>query len=249
MTTLLALLLVAAAGALLPGGGVEQRRATRVTTGRQPAAAPASSRRLPWWTLAGPLWSTVAARRESGALQAEVDALLEGLTGELRTGVDPRDALQSAARGLPRMIGVAAVAASPSADPAVALRELAMAPGGAAAEHLAVVWEVARSTGCALAPSVERLHAARRAEQRLRHEVAAALAGPRATARLLSGLPVVGVVLGSGLGADPLGFLLGTGPGRAVLVAGLALVAIGVRWTAAITCSATRDLVDPGRPA
>lgn len=59
----------------------------------------------------------------------------------------------------------------------------------------------------------------------------AALAGPRATARLLGWLPVAGLGIGASLGADPLRLLLGGGVGTVLLVLGGLLVAAGHAWT------------------
>jgi tight adherence protein B len=91
-------------------------------------------------------------------------------------------------------------------------------------------------TGCGLAEPVHRVLAAHRAEQRLRRELAAQLAGPTATARLLTALPAAGVGMGMALGAAPVDFLLG--PGRPCLLAGLALLALGMRWTRSMTRAA-----------
>ncbi|PFG39238.1 tight adherence protein B [Georgenia soli] len=63
---------------------------------------------------------------------------------------------------------------------------------------------------------------------------AVALAGPRATARLLGWLPLLGLLLGAGIGADPVGVLLGGGLGSACLLAGVALMVLGRRWVAAL---------------
>ena len=57
------------------------------------------------------------------------------------------------------------------------------------------------------------------------------LAGPRATARMLSGLPLIGIALGMLLGADPVGFLLGSPVGLGCLVTGVVLTAVGMWWT------------------
>ena len=56
-------------------------------------------------------------------------------------------------------------------------------------------------------------------------------AGPRATARLLAGLPFLGLIMAAVLGADPLAFLFGTLPGLACLLAGVGLNATGALWT------------------
>lgn len=68
----------------------------------------------------------------------------------------------------------------------------------------------------------------------------AALAGPRATARLLAWLPLAGVGLGAVLGADPVAVLLGGGPGGLCLVGGLALFLLGRRWVRLLLRDAER---------
>jgi tight adherence protein B len=58
-----------------------------------------------------------------------------------------------------------------------------------------------------------------------------ALAGPTSTARLLTALPLVGLLLGVALGVDPGSALLDGGLGSAAGLAGLALLVVGHRWT------------------
>lgn len=67
-----------------------------------------------------------------------------------------------------------------------------------------------------------------------------ALAGPVSTARMLSWLPLGGLLLGWGLGADPLATMLDGGPGTAAALAGLGLLLLGRRWTAALVAAARR---------
>ncbi|TDE89251.1 hypothetical protein EXU48_21260 [Occultella glacieicola] len=67
-----------------------------------------------------------------------------------------------------------------------------------------------------------------------------ALAGPRSTARLLAWLPLAGVLLGTALGADPVGVLLGGGVGGLCLVLGGAFLIVGRRWVAALVHRAER---------
>lgn len=67
-----------------------------------------------------------------------------------------------------------------------------------------------------------------------------ALAGPRASARLLAWLPVGGVALGTMLGADPVGVLLGGGVGGLCLIGGGLLFLAGRRWVAALVADAER---------
>ncbi|WP_371103461.1 type II secretion system F family protein, partial [Streptomyces sp. PU_AKi4] len=69
-----------------------------------------------------------------------------------------------------------------------------------------------------------------RAERDQRADLRAQLAGARATAVLLAGLPVVGLALGAALGADPLHILLHTPSGLLCLAAGGVLEGLGLWW-------------------
>ncbi|QIK84451.1 hypothetical protein [Sanguibacter sp. HDW7] len=68
----------------------------------------------------------------------------------------------------------------------------------------------------------------------------AALAGPRATARLLAWLPLLGVLVASLLGADPVSTVLGGRPGAASVIVGLGVLAAGRRWIALLVRQAER---------
>lgn len=61
------------------------------------------------------------------------------------------------------------------------------------------------------------------------------MAGARATAAILAGLPVLGVLLGQLIGAQPLRFLLGGHAGGWLLVVGTMLVCGGLLWSDRIT--------------
>jgi tight adherence protein B len=105
---------------------------------------------------------------------------------------------------------------------------------------LAVAWQVSESTGAALGPVAASLGDAVRAELRHRRSVDAELAGVRASGRLLGALPVFGLMLGTVLGAGPVGFLLTADAGRVCLVGGVLLMWSGLRWTGAIADGARR---------
>lgn len=171
--------------------------------------------------------------REHARRRLAVVGLAERFAAELEAGAEPRTALVAAARGSPELSDVAAAAAAPAGDVAAALRTLAPG-GGDAAVDLALLWEVGETSGAALAAPARRLAAGLRDDEQVRREVAAQLAGPRATAWLLAGLPLVGLAMGAALGArpwavlaSPFGLLL-AGPGALLELAGLL-------WTRTIT--------------
>jgi tight adherence protein B len=104
--------------------------------------------------------------------------------------------------------------------------------GQPAVAWLAVACDLAERAGAPVADVLRRFAAAVRADDRAAADRDAALAGPRATAALLSWLPFGGVGLGLLIGTDPVATLLGTGPGRLCLATGAALWILGRRWTA-----------------
>ncbi len=95
---------------------------------------------------------------------------------------------------------------------------------------LAACWRVAVDRGAGLAAGLERLEGALRVERDQRADLRAQLAGARSTAVMLAGLPVLGLLMGSALGANPLRVLLHTGAGLGCLVTGGALEGAGVWW-------------------
>lgn len=63
---------------------------------------------------------------------------------------------------------------------------------------------------------------------------AAQVAGPRFSGYVLAALPLFGLALGAGMGADPLRILLGPPPGGLLLPVGTALCCAGLLWSARI---------------
>ena len=83
-----------------------------------------------------------------------------------------------------------------------------------------------------------RRDGAREAEQR--RQVDVALGTARSTARLLAGLPLLGVALGSGIEAHPLDVLFGSPVGAWCLLLGTALAAAGLLWVERLADGAMR---------
>lgn len=118
---------------------------------------------------------------------------------------------------------------------------------------------MSESAGAPLATSLER--AAEHAEERIDALLGrqSALAAPRATGRILSWLPLLGLGLGVLMGSDPVGVLTGSILGVLTGLLGLGLAFAGRRWTAALvhraevesvrTANAESEAEKPAAPA
>ncbi|WP_380286201.1 type II secretion system F family protein [Kitasatospora purpeofusca] len=224
-----------------------------------------------------------ATAAEARLRAAAVVELCAGLAGELRGGAVPEQALHLVTTRIAadpvtlRRLGAEPVARLAAgrygADVPAAFRLLAELPGGSGAAAVAACWEVASTGGSGLAAGLDGVAEALRVERAFAEEIAAELAAPRTTIAVLAALPLAGLLLGAALGARPLEVLLHTPAGLACLVAGAALEALGLAWTARIVraaaegalgsapvretepppeawrCGITRTRARPGRPS
>lgn len=153
---------------------------------------------------------------------------ITGLAAELRAGRAPDRALEAVAQEVwPRTCAVA----SWGGDVTGALR----AENDRVAAHLAACWQVGTTTGARLADIIENLARAERDAAEARVELRASLAGPKATARMLAFLPLLGVGLGYLLGADPITWFFSDPLGLPMVIAGAVFTGAGVVWTRRIT--------------
>ncbi|MEO6886983.1 MAG: type II secretion system F family protein [Jatrophihabitantaceae bacterium] len=114
----------------------------------------------------------------------------------------------------------------------------AFAEAGGVLKPIGHAWRIAESTGARPADVLTRIGADLAAVQDQRRAVASALAGPRSSALMLAALPLLGIVLGVTMGADPLAFLVGTPTGRLVCCVGVLFDACGVWWTQRLLANA-----------
>lgn len=215
---------------------VSPSRAAPVLPGRFAAV------RVVGWRLGRRIRPGSAQRRAEGSALA-ASGLAEAWAAELRAGRSAGQALRLASADVtdePLRLALTPVvsALALGADPVVGLRRAAAVPGCGLLRLLAAAWLIGASRGSALAAAVERIAASGESDLQHQREVSAELAGPRATARLLAGLPVLAWLLGAGFGAAPWTFLVGTVPGAGVAAVGVALEGAGLAWTNALARAA-----------
>jgi tight adherence protein B len=169
--------------------------------------------------------AAVAERRSRALVEA-----LGALAAELRAGRPLAEATGTAVDCCPHPATAAAL------GPVLRLGEpppgpLVDGPGRALA-RLAAAVRLSAATGCSLAGVVTAVEDDLRARLHAEQELRAAVAGPRASATVLAGLPVLGLLMGSGIGADPWRVLTTTGTGTVLLVLGVVLELTGTAWSA-----------------
>lgn len=217
MTALVGMLVGLAAWTVLDRGGRPAARALRggagsglATEDRGGAAAHAGRARVPRW---------LSRRREPHG--AELVRLVVTQVGALlRAGASPGVAWE-------RATGVRVDAAGvPRAD------DLARHVGGVGtARAVVAACRLAGEVGSPLVAVLEEVAASLAADAEAAADRDAALAGPRATTRVLLWLPAVGVLLGYVLGADPVATALDGGIGTVGVLLGVLLLLAGRTWS------------------
>ena len=178
--------------------------------------------------------------REEACLRA-LTAVLGTLAADLRAGRPVDAAVTTAVRtaGDGDLAGALVRALRDAPGPAPASARAG--PVVQALERLAAAVRLSARTGASLAEVVTAVEDDLRARERHQLELRSAVAAPQASATVLAGLPVLGLAMGSGVGADPWHVLTRTGAGQLLLVAGVALEVAGVAWSRMLVARATRD--------
>ena len=256
MVTALALVSLATALACMPCPAAARMAALwpprRPRRRRRPLiAGPALAGVLAGMTVAGPggalagLLVTLAATRrrrrdkataDAATTAAELADAVSRIGEELRAGGNPATALAGVDADGPRaravLAGAAVAARLGDGIPHALHREAARRPELAAdISRIATAWSMAERHGIPLAQVLGQAHRDIRWRIRFAATVRAQLAGPRATAVVLTALPLLGIALGQLVGADPIAVLRNGLLGQALLVTGVALAAAGAAWT------------------
>jgi tight adherence protein B len=169
-----------------------------------------------------------------------LETALDVLVGELRVGSHPVRAFCVAADetvgAVADSLRAVAARARLGADVTAGLRAAARSSALPAHwDRLAVCWQLAGDHGLAIATLMRAAQRDIAERQRFSARVSSSMAGARATAAILAGLPVLGVLMGQLIGASPLSFLLSGHAGGWLLVVGSALACGGLLWSDRIT--------------
>ncbi|WP_434316638.1 type II secretion system F family protein [Leifsonia sp. P73] len=199
-----------------------------------------------------------AARDRAGRPDDDhLSSSVEALAVLLDAGISPRSAWEYVAAEAthPALVRAAALVAA-GTPPSEALA--AAAAGGGMGEKeppsggnagmaaVAAAWAVAEHAGASLAPVLRGAAEALRDRAGAERDIATALAGPRATARLMSWLPLVGVGMAYAIGVDVLGTLIAGPLGWMSAGSGCGLLIAGRSWTRTLVRSAAREGPVPG---
>jgi len=191
---------------------------------------------------AGSRWRARCDRRDRVVATAGLADALGMLVSELRAGAHPATAAEAAAAdatpGTAGALGTAAAAARLGGDVPGVLRAHDTRELRPWLDRLANAWGLADRHGVPLADLIDAVRVDLEHRTRFAAEVDARLAGPRATAAVLAGLPVLGLALGQAIGAGPVAVLAGTTAGQVLLVVGTGLACAGVLWSARIAAVA-----------
>lgn len=197
---------------------------------------------LPVGVVAGTVAALLAVRRRhrSAARAAltgdRVQEICEVMAAELAAGLPTAGTLRSAARVWEPMSGVAH-AHSLGASVPDKLRELSTGPGAGDLRLVAAAWQLAHRSGAGLAEALGGVAEGLRETAATRRTVRSELASARSTARLMAGLPLFTLLMGSGAGGNPFAFLVGSPIGLGCLVVGALLTVLGLWWIESIAAS------------
>ncbi|WP_050760976.1 type II secretion system F family protein [Aeromicrobium marinum] len=159
----------------------------------------------------------------------ETTEVIDLLAAELRAGGSPHRAVPSLSADLPVLLPVARAMAL-GGDVAGAFRELATGAGREGFAALGAAWQVAERSGAPVSSVLERVAASAREDAENAREVRAGAAPARASGRLMALLPLVGLGLGAGIGADPVAVVTGSIVGATSVTSGVGLACLGVVW-------------------
>ena len=183
-------------------------------------------------------------RRRRTAL-IDIQAGLRMLTRELRAGAEPAAAARNAgtaAKGDGAIVLVALAELARSDDRSASVPLLGavgiagslasgVPPAVQVAARLRSGWLLTRRHGVAFTPLIDALAADLAEQISADGERSGEVAGPRMSGYVMALLPLLGLALGAGMGADPVQVLLASALGNILLLVGVSLTCAGLLWS------------------
>lgn len=167
---------------------------------------------------------------------------MSAFSAEVRAGSSPTVALQLALQPFPQLCPRTQQVLSTDGDVAAALRLDAAASRQREWAALAAVWELTDRRGVSMVAVADRLAEHGRQLAAARRLLNAELAEARATVRVLAMLPVIGLALGTVLGANPVRWLVASSAGHIVVAVAVGFEVLGWLWVRALVRSVERQL-------
>jgi tight adherence protein B len=167
------------------------------------------------------------------------------LTRELRAGAEPAAAAGNAgtaAKGDGAIVLVALAELARSDDRSASVPLLGavgiagslasgVPPAVQVAARLRSGWLLTRRHGVAFTPLIDALAADLAEQISADGERSGEVAGPRMSGYVMALLPLLGLALGAGMGADPVQVLLASALGNILLLVGVSLTCAGLLWS------------------
>jgi len=184
------------------------------------------------------LWRSELRCRRKNLDLADMLATLRTLVREIRSGAQPLAAIEASAKEHPGRCATAlnelaiwvAIDGAPTAQAAVR-GDISDAEIGA---RLRQGWLLSRKYGVPWASLIDALTTDIADRVSANSERSAQVSGPRMSGFVLAAMPVLGLLLGAGMGADPLRVLFATQVGQLLLLVGSSLTCAGLAWVARI---------------
>lgn len=114
------------------------------------------------------------------------------------------------------------------------------------AERFELTWELANRLGGSPTPTLLRLAEVIEAQQSQVASIQLAYAAPRATAKLIMGLPFLALAIGQLIGLNPIGSITGSILGFLAFLVGIAFLIVGQMWVNNLLEKARPQFSDPG---
>jgi tight adherence protein B len=182
--------------------------------------------------------------RRRRTARIDIQAGLRMLARELRSGAEPAVAARnagSAARGDGAAVLLALAEWARSDDRWAPVPDAAAegvtsltssaAPAVQMSARLRSGWLLTRRHGVAFTPLIDALAADLAQQISADSERSGEVAGPRMSGYVMAMLPLLGLALGAGMGADPIRVLLSSTIGSILLLVGVALTCGGLLWS------------------